>query len=151
MIARDHVTTVWTCVSGPLLSMVGTKGPEVTAAAAAATTGEVIHVSCTNMLAARGRHHFVRRAHRRSIARRGALLRAEGTLQPLHPPSAVECRHCFHTFAEGDMHYDSGVNHSVCNDHEGCTLRRPVGRRKRARPEGGYARFGGAMGPPVTR
>ena len=53
----------------------------------------------------------------------------------------VECRRCFHTFAEGETHYDSSFNHSICNDQEACTLRMPTGGRKRARPEGGYARL----------
>ena len=55
----------------------------------------------------------------------------------------VECRRCFHTFAEGETHYDSSFNHSICNDQEACTLRMPTGGRKRARPEGGYARLAG--------
>ena len=57
----------------------------------------------------------------------------------------VECRRCFHTFAEGETHYDPGVNHSVCNNEKACTLRMPAGPggRKRARPEGGYARLAG--------
>jgi len=37
--------------------------------------------------------------------------------------------------------YDSTVNHSVCKDKEACTLRMPAGGRKRARPQGGYARL----------
>ena len=39
----------------------------------------------------------------------------------------VECRRCFHTFAESETHYDASVNHSVCNDQEACTLRMPAG------------------------
>ena len=38
----------------------------------------------------------------------------------------VECRRCFHTFAESETHYDSSVNHSVCNDQEACTRRMPA-------------------------
>ena len=53
----------------------------------------------------------------------------------------VECRRCFHTFAESETHYDSSVNHSVCNDQEACTRRMPTGGRKRPRPEGSYARL----------
>ena len=59
----------------------------------------------------------------------------------------VECRRCFHTFAEGETHYDPSVNHSVRNDQEARTQRMPSGGRKRARPEGGYARLAGR---PVT-
>ena len=53
----------------------------------------------------------------------------------------VECRRCFHTFAEGETEYDPSVNHSVCKDKEACTLRMPAGGRKRTRPAGDYARL----------
>jgi hypothetical protein len=55
----------------------------------------------------------------------------------------VECRRCFGRFSDEAMEYDSTVNHSVCKDKEACTLRMPAGAggRKRARPEGGYARL----------
>ena len=53
----------------------------------------------------------------------------------------VECRRCFGRFSKEVMEYDSTVNHSVCKDKEACTLRMPAGGRKRARPQGGYARL----------
>jgi len=66
---------------------------------------------------------------------------AESLVEAVLELVTVECRRCYHKITEGETHYDSSVNHSVCNDHASCTLRMPVGGRKRARPEGGYARF----------
>ena len=66
---------------------------------------------------------------------------AESLVETVLELVTVECRRCFHKFAESEVHYDPHVNHSVCNDREACTLRMPAGGRKRTRTEGAYARL----------
>ena len=82
-----------------------------------------------------------RRRRRRRHSGRPKAAAAESLVETALELVTVECRRCFHTFAEGETHYDPSVNHSVCNDQEACTLRMPTGGRKRARPAGSYARL----------